>query len=89
MDNEIVKIELEDELDLHHFDPKDTKDVLMEFIEIAVQKGKKQIRIIHGKGISTLKTIVRKELAQNNYILSFSDDGSNWGATVAILKNCR
>jgi DNA-nicking Smr family endonuclease len=87
MNDEIIKIELEDELDLHHFSPKDAKDVLLEFIEIAAEKGKKQIRIVHGKGISTLKTMVRKELGQNSRILSCHDDGANWGATVAILKD--
>jgi DNA-nicking Smr family endonuclease len=87
MNDEIIRIDLEDELDLHHFDPKDAKDVLLEFIEIASDKGKKQIRIIHGKGISTLKTIVYKALEQDSRIQSFNNDGSNWGATVAILKN--
>lgn len=87
MDEDIIKIELEDELDLHHFSPKDAKVVLLEFIEIAAQKGKKQIRIVHGKGISTIKTIVHKELARNSKVLSFHDDGANWGATVAFLKD--
>jgi len=87
MNDDIIKIDLDYELDLHHFNPKDAKDVLLEFIDIAAQKGKKQIRIVHGKGISTLKTMVRKELEHNSKILSFSDDGANWGATVAVLKD--
>ena len=85
--DEIIKIELEDELDLHHFSPKDAKDILIEFIEVAAEKNKKQVRIVHGKGISTMKTIVRNELERNSRVLSFHDDGANWGATVAVLKN--
>lgn len=86
MEEDITRIELEDELDLHHFDPKDAKAVLLEFIEIAASKGKKEIRIVHGKGRSTLKTIVQKELERNSKISSFSNNGSNWGATIAFLK---
>jgi DNA-nicking Smr family endonuclease len=87
MNDDIIKIDLDYELDLHHFNPKDAKDVLLEFIDIASGKGKKQIRIVHGKGISTLKAMVCKELELSSKILSFSDDGANWGATVAILKD--
>jgi DNA-nicking Smr family endonuclease len=87
LNNEPTKIELEDELDLHHFHPKDVKEVLAEFIEIASEKGKKQIRIVHGKGISTVKSIVKKELESNSRIISFSDDGYNWGATIALLRD--
>ncbi|MFH0977434.1 MAG: Smr/MutS family protein [Spirochaetota bacterium] len=87
MEDEIIKIDLDYELDLHHFHAKDVKDVLIEFIKIAAQNGKKQIRIVHGKGISTIKTIVHDELAKNSKIESFSDDGSNWGATIAVLKD--
>lgn len=86
MDDNIIKIDLEDEIDLHHFHPKDVKDVLNEFIDIALSKGKKEIRIVHGKGQSVLKTIILKELAANKKIKSFKDDGSNWGATIAVLK---
>jgi DNA-nicking Smr family endonuclease len=86
MNDEITRIELEDELDLHHFDPKDAKAVLLEFIETAVSKGKKEIRIVHGKGKSTLKTIVQKELERNSKIKGYLNDGSNWGATIAFLK---
>ncbi len=86
MNDEITKIELEDELDLHLFHPKDVKILIEEFIEIAHSKGKKEIRIAHGKGNSVMKAIVISELKKNNKILSFHDDGSNWGATIAILK---
>jgi DNA-nicking Smr family endonuclease len=86
MDNEIIKIDLDDELDLHHFDPKDAKAVLNEFIEIALSKGRSKIRIIHGKGRSVIKSIVLKELSLNNKVISFKDDGSNWGSTIANLK---
>jgi len=86
MDDDIIKIELEDELDLHHFHPKDAKYILDEFIRVSAAKDKDTIRIVHGRGQSVLKSIVLKELTRNDKILSFRDDGSNWGATIAVLK---
>ncbi len=86
MEDDIIKIELNDELDLHPFHPKDAKAVLNEFIDMASEKGIKQVRIAHGKGRSTIKSIVIKELKKNDKVVSFNDDKGNWGATVAILK---
>lgn len=87
MNNNITKIELEDELDLHHFHPKDIKPLLREFLESAVEKEKKQVRVVHGKGQSTAKSIVLKELERSSLVRSFKDDGSNWGATIVYLKS--
>ena len=42
MNEKITEIELEDELNLHHFHPKDAKAILEEFIETEHQKGKKK-----------------------------------------------
>ncbi len=87
MDDEIIKIELNDELDLHPFHPRDVKAVLREFIDMAWGKGIKKIRIAHGKGRSTIKGMVLSELSKNDKIASYHDDSGNWGATIAILKD--
>ena len=86
MKEKIIKIELEDELDLHHFHPKDARDVLKDFIDMSVTKGKNKIRVAHGKGKSTIKGIVIKELEKNRHVVSFKDEPGNWGATIVILK---
>lgn len=86
MNKKIIEIELEDELDLHHFHPKDAKEILKEFIDTEYNKGKKEIRIAHGKGRSVLKNIVLNELGKNEKVLSFKNDGANWGATIAVLR---
>ncbi|MBN2038581.1 MAG: Smr/MutS family protein [Spirochaetes bacterium] len=86
MDKEIIQIKLEDELDLHHFHPKDAIEILKEFIDSEYINGKKEIRIAHGKGKSVLKNIVLNELEKNEKIISFRNDGANWGATIAVLK---
>ena len=85
--DEITKIELKDEIDLHAFHPSDAKPLLREFIENAKAKGFQRIRIVHGKGRSVIKGIVISELKKNSSISDFHDEGGNWGATIAYLKD--
>ena len=85
MGDKVIRIDLDSELDLHHFHPKDAKMVLIEFIDMAVLKGIKAIRIVHGKGRSVIKEIVRSELNKNVNVISYNDEPGNWGATIAIL----
>jgi DNA-nicking Smr family endonuclease len=85
-DEEPVKIELTDEIDLHHFNPRDAKDILREFIAQAKEKGLVRVRVVHGKGRSVMKKIVAEELGKNEAVSSFSDDRANWGATIVVLK---
>ena len=79
-------VELDDEIDLHHFHPKDVKLLLMDFIEDAKARKVSTIRIIHGKGQSVIKSVVRGILEKSDDISTFHDDNYNWGATIAVLK---
>lgn len=85
--DEIKRIELKDELDLHAFHPKDAKPLLKEFIDNARKKDIMRLRIVHGKGRSVIKSIVIAELERNEHISKFHDEPGNWGATVAYLKS--
>jgi DNA-nicking Smr family endonuclease len=69
------------EVDLHYFHPRDTELLVNEFIRQAIEKGLTNGRIIHGKGRSQKKLHVHEILSSCVSINSFSDDGSNWGAT--------
>ena len=85
--NEIPEeIDFGNELDLHHFHPKDTKIVVEEFIRQAVAKRLEVIRIIHGRGRSVKKREIYKYLENHKNVMTFKDDGSNWGSTVIRLK---
>ncbi len=86
-ENEIINIEPGDELDLHHFHPKDAKALLHEFIDTAREKGLNEIRIVHGKGRSVIKGIVIAELKKRDDILSYHDAPGNWGATEVRIKH--
>ncbi len=85
--DELTHIEFSDELDLHHFHPRDAKELVSEFLDYAEKKGYSRIRIIHGKGSSVMKSIVRAELSRRPSVLEFFDDRGNWGATIAIMKH--
>ena len=74
------------ECDLHFFHPKDTKDVILEFIEQAKNKRLQKIRLVHGKGKSVKKKMAYKILAEHPAVESFHDDSHNWGATIIVIK---
>jgi DNA mismatch repair protein MutS2 len=78
-----------DVLDLHGFFPEQVPEMIAAFIENARELGLKRLRIIHGKGKSKLKYIVRKELERNPHVAEFGDappEIGGWGATIVILK---
>lgn len=86
MSEELTRIELGGELDLHCFHPRDAKPLVREFIDAARSRGIRSVRIVHGRGRSVLKSIVLSELSKNENVVSFADDHGNWGATIAVLR---
>lgn len=74
------------ELDLHTFLPGDIPELLEDYLDWAATEGLSEIRIIHGKGASVLKTLVHKKLDRDDRVASLHDDGHNWGASRVILK---
>jgi dsDNA-specific endonuclease/ATPase MutS2 len=83
-----VEIPIDGVLDLHTFRPKDVKDLVPEYIGECLSRGLTEIRIIHGKGTGTLKTIVQSVLKKDPRVAGFSDagiDAGGWGATVVQL----
>ncbi len=88
MEDEATKLPIEDSLDLHCFRPGDTRDLVSDYLEEAVKKGFREVRIIHGRGIGVQREIVRKVLAGSLLVKSFRDaepERGGRGATVAIL----
>ncbi len=87
-----VEIPVEDCIDLHPFSPKDIPDVVDAYLEVAVEKGYSEVRLIHGRGIGVQRDRVQKLLARHPMVSGFHDappDRGGWGATVAYLKGSR
>jgi dsDNA-specific endonuclease/ATPase MutS2 len=85
-----VELEITDTLDLHTFAPRDVKDLVTDYLELAAEKGFADVRIIHGKGVGTLRRIVHGVLERHPRVAAFrlADEarGGGWGATLVTLK---
>ena len=86
MSDELEQLEFGREIDLHHFHPRDIKEILSDFLDHAEDSGYDAVRIIHGKGRSVTKTLVHDALKVRDSVTGFGDDGGNWGVTVASLR---
>lgn len=86
-----VPLPIDGILDLHAFSPKDVKDLVPDYIAECLAAGILDLRIIHGKGIGVLRTIVQEILAGHPAVESFGHpcDGGSWGATVVRLRDPR
>jgi dsDNA-specific endonuclease/ATPase MutS2 len=85
----IVRIPIEDWIDLHTFSPQEIPSLLEEYLSECQRKGFKEVRIIHGKGKGIQMNIVHSFLKKSPLVESFKlalpEEGS-WGATIATLK---
>lgn len=78
-----------DMLDLHGFFPEQATEIILAFIDQAVEKQYKTVRIIHGKGKSRMKWEVYKILKNHPAVISFGDappDSGHWGVTVVEVN---
>lgn len=76
-------------LDLHTFLPGEVTDLVPEYLAACRERGITQVRIIHGKGIGTMRSIVESVLRKLSYVESFrtaTEDAGGWGATIVTLR---
>ena len=85
MDQGPVEIPITDSLDLHPFRPDEVRDVALEYLTVARERGMKQVRLIHGRGIGMQRANVQVMLRRLEWVEDFWDDAS-LGATVVVLR---
>ncbi|MFQ5452888.1 MAG: Smr/MutS family protein [Candidatus Zixiibacteriota bacterium] len=76
-------------LDLHMFAARDTKEVVLEYIDACIKKNIFKLRIVHGKGIGVKRNIVHSILKNHKNVIDYYSEGGSgggWGATVVNLK---
>ena len=88
MTDEPVEIPIEDWIDLHSFLPREVAGVVEEYLWQAQQRGFRQVRIIHGRGIGVQREMVRAIVSRHPEVLAFTD-APDRGATVVQLKQSR
>jgi len=88
MEDEPVRIPIEDVLDLHPFAPGDIESVVQEYL-LAAREKFRSVRLIHGKGIGFQRDRVRSLLLRLEFIEGFQDapaEAGGWGATIVFFK---
>ncbi len=88
-EEEIIRIPIEDSIDLHTFRPGEVRDLLDDYLREAHEKGFREVRIIHGKGSGSLRRTVEAILTRHPLVASIREaepDRGAWGATIAVLK---
>jgi DNA-nicking Smr family endonuclease len=88
-DPQSIEQPIDGTLDLHTFLPGEVTDLVPEYLAACRERGITQVRIIHGKGIGTLRRTVESTLQKLSYVESFStagEDAGGWGATIVILR---
>lgn len=82
--DEVVEFEITDVLDLHTFRPSEVKHVVRDYLDLAYEKGLRELRIIHGKGVGVQRQTVRKVLERDPRVTAFGNppgEAGGWGAT--------
>jgi DNA-nicking Smr family endonuclease len=84
-----VEIPIDGTLDLHAFHPREVKGLVRDYLEECRERGILEVRIVHGKGVGTLREIVHGQLRKIPWVRSFrlgGMGGGSWGATLVDLE---
>jgi dsDNA-specific endonuclease/ATPase MutS2 len=84
-----IEFEINGELDLHTFRPSEVGELVPDYIGLCLEKGITRVRIIHGKGIGTLRETVHALLKKDPRVVEYHLAGPSegaWGATIVGLR---
>ena len=87
MDDDAVRLPVEDALDLHAFVPADVLSVVDEYLRAAHDAGFVLVRLIHGRGKGVQRGAIQRLLRAHALVESYWDaPESHLGATVVKLR---
>jgi DNA-nicking Smr family endonuclease len=89
-DDEPVRIPITGELDLHAFQPREIPDLLEAYLAECLRLGRREVRIVHGKGTGALRETVHAWLRRSPGVAGFrlgDEHTGGWGATLVTLKS--
>ena len=87
-DEGVVELPIDGVLDLHTFQPREVRELVGDYLDACRDEGIYEVRIIHGKGIGTLRRIVHATLDRRDDVETYrlAGDRSSWGATLVTLR---
>ena len=92
MEDEPVRIPIEDSIDLHGFAPRDVWSVVDEYLRAARDAGISEVRVIHGRGKGVQRADIQRRLREHPLVERYWDaPESHLGATMVRLRHgdCR
>ena len=84
-----IQVPITGTLDLHGFQPSEIKELVAEYLDACIKEGIQHGRIIHGKGIGTLREVVQSQLSRHPKVSSYAggdQSSGSWGATKFTLS---
>lgn len=88
MDEEPVRIPIEEAIDLHAFAPRDVWSVVDEYLRAAREAGLTEVRLIHGRGKGAQRADIQRRLRDHPLVARFWDaPESRLGATLVRLRD--
>jgi DNA-nicking Smr family endonuclease len=88
MDDDAVRVPIEDAIDLHSFAPRDAIAVVDDYLEAAHAAGFTVVRLIHGRGKGVQRAAIHRHLRTHALVEDTWDaPESHLGATVVRLRS--
>ena len=86
--DEPIVVPIEDALDLHPFRPAEVLDVVDAYLDAAIERGLREVRLIHGRGKGVQRARIREMLRRDPRVERWKEappERGGWGATLAWL----
>jgi DNA-nicking Smr family endonuclease len=84
-----IELPIDGTLDLHAFNPREIKELVIDYLSACRERDILTIRIIHGKGTGALRRTVHAVLGRLPEVASYrlgGEGAGEWGATIVILR---
>ncbi len=84
----VVVVPIEEAIDLHPFLPREILDVVDAYLDAALEKGLREVRLIHGRGKGVQRARIQQMLDADPRVLRWQQappERGGWGATLAWL----